>query len=132
MRLPDRVRQHRPGGVTGFAGREYHPEGHLDIRQVVARGVADLVRSHVHPERFRLRPAGGQDVHVDGGAPADGGEQQLHRGEACATAGAEGDLAAPVVTGGETASRDPLDGYAAVRGISRHGVDSARLPGAAR
>lgn len=44
------------GGVTALPRREHDPEGHLDIRQVIARCVADFLRRHVDLEGLGLRP----------------------------------------------------------------------------
>src|SRR5262249_58232030 len=94
MRSLDGVRQDGPGGVAGLPGWKRDLEGDLDIGQPVTTAVADLLRADPDVEAVRLGPARGQDVNVDRGAPADGGPQQLGRGEFCTAAAAERELAA--------------------------------------
>jgi alkylhydroperoxidase/carboxymuconolactone decarboxylase family protein YurZ len=120
MRLHHHVRQDRTGRIALLPAGKHDPVRHLDVGEVVAVGVPDLVRAREHLERFRLSPARRQDVDIDGRAPADRGEQQFGGGEVFA-AGAKRDLAAPDVGGGEPAVRGALDGYVAVLRTSRHG-----------
>ena len=56
--------------------READPEGHLDVLEVVALLVLDLVRRHVDLEAVRLRTPRRHGVDVDGRAGGDPGEQE--------------------------------------------------------
>src|SRR5215469_18971715 len=125
MRFLHDVRQYRPGLIALRAAGERDPERHLDIGEMVAGFVAHLFRVDEHLERGRFSPARGHDVHIDGGAAADRGEQQLHRAEV-GLAAAEGYLAASRVGDGELAVRDAPDGHVAVRRLSRHTAYPAR------
>jgi hypothetical protein len=80
------------------------------------------------PERVRLGPARGQHVDVDRGAGADGGEQQLDRGEGVVAAVADADRAAALVAHDVVAVAGPVDAHGAAFVVRRHGINDARQP----
>src|ERR1019366_9694802 len=100
---------------------ELQPEGHRQLLHPVAARVANLVPADLHHERLRLGSTGREDVDVDRGAPADGGQEQLDRREGLAVPGAEIERAAPTVDRGIAASRRAGDGDRSMR-VSSHGL----------